>query len=848
MTDDLVIPLSNDLQPYVINPDDYKLIEQIGYGGFSEVWLAEDKNSGDKVAFKRIRSDITKSEIQCYIREITTMAKADHPFFLHLIGFSVSFPLVIVTEYIPNRSLFRFRRSPERNSRLTPTARTIIALCLSYAMKHLHAIGIIHRDLKSMNVLLDDNLLPKLCDFGVARFLQSDEPMTKSAGTPNWMAPELNGDASYGPEVDVYSFAMILYELITDEIPWKNLDPIAVLRKVVVEHQRPRIPECIDSSLRNLVEMCWNDDPSQRPTFKEIYEMFKSGNVAFPGTDSAQVAKIIEKIKKYEATGKWLSINTKIPSRSTPASPLPRQAPVNTGVMRSARSGSLIVSRSSANRSQPFFKSMMNENTKSNSNMLKSENKFISIEAINDPQSFSFKAELQKASVKLPKLQSRLFMSVITNYLKNTENISVTSLVLKSLQKIVQKKHHRDSFIKAGLHKILPLSPGSLLDLSLDIYNILFSQAPTKFSDWFKPAMVTIIDERPKRAIILLSHYAKFFERIPNSWPLLDLLIKKAQIFLSNSCEIELVSTLFYLCFNFDEYKEARLKQAIKIFLSTLESDDIKSICLSYNALSHFYDKNLVKIDYGLVIEHLDTEQTAPYALGLLVRINELPAIPELILSLLNNSLEYHEANLCLVKIAALEEGASFLLKKSEWMLERIPTTSDTLRLFLALMTHANLRPIISKTSNAIAFLAKISKNYSFLAHVAIIIRKVAPDKNCLLEMRETDLVKRFIDSALKNHNDDKLENLVLHAIYAMSETGYAPEYVEYCDRLKYDIITKGRNRLSAMAVAADLARYPNCAEKFSELDMDSVFTKLMSENDCRDYAEEYIANMQRHK
>ncbi|KAI5515054.1 protein kinase protein [Trichomonas vaginalis G3] len=857
MRSDLFSNLSGELQTYVIDPSNYDLIEQIGIGGFSEVWLAEDKRTGDKVAYKKIRTDISQSALQTYVREITTMAKAEHPFFLKLIGFSVTSPLVIITEYIANCSLFRFRRNETRRQKLTPTVRTNIALCLAYGMKYLHSLGIIHRDLKSMNILLDDNLLPKLCDFGVARFLSSDEPMTRSAGTPNWMAPELHNDADYGPEVDVYSYGMILYELLTDEIPWKNLDPISVLRKVGVEKQRPRLPQRTDPFLKNLIESCWAEDPKDRPQFKEIYDLFKTGKVTFPGTNFPDVQTVLDKIKEYEQNGKWLSINVRHTIRSTPASPSgslskfnldSRQSP---RPARSSRSGSLILSRGTINRSQPFFGTRRESWDKSKQDSILEKaygKKFIDLEAINDPHSPSFRSELIKASVKLPKIQSRLFMSIIKNYLKDPSNIALVSQVLKALQKIIQRKCHRDSFLKAKLHEMLPLSPGSLLDLSLDIFNVLFSQSAIKFSDWFKNDMITIINERPMRAVVLLSYYAKSFESLPNSWPLLDLLIKKAQIFLTNSCETELISTLFYLNWNFDEYKEARLKQSLKIFLAALESDDINTICLAYNALSHFYASKLVKIDYGLIVEHLDNETTAPHALGYLIRVNDIPALPELINSLLHLATEYHEANLCLVKIAALSEGANYLVRKNNWMVQELPTLDDTLRLFLAVITHEECRHPISHTQNAIILLTKIAKYEEFLPYSAIIIRKIEPDKKALLDMRESDLIKIFIQTALKNNSDEKLENLVLHAIYSLSETGFAPEYIDYCDRLKHDIVSKGRNMLSAMAVVADLARYSTCAEKFMELKLNTLFKQLMTNQDYKEYAEEFFENFDRHK
>ena len=812
--------LSGELQTYIIDPLNYDLIEQIGVGGFAEVWLAKDRSNGKFVAYKKIRQNFDDKMTRIFIREISTMAKADHPFLLKLLGFSTKPPMVIITEYIPNSSLFKFRHSTRKSKLLTGTARTLIAMGIAHAMNYLHSLGIIHRDLKSMNVLLDDNLLPKLCDFGVARFYDQNnyEPMTQSAGTPNWMAPEMQQNSSYGPEVDVYSFGMILYELATDDIPWKSLTPLAVVKKVVVEHLRPKLPQNLDPALKELIKMCWADNPKERPTFKEIYKMFKSGKVAFKGTDQSQVDAIAAKLKTFDESSKWSS-STKSKTKSR-------------------TSNSFVESDDEEDDARNI---LGNERSRVKSYMEERNGPFIDIDALSDPRSFSFKQELKRAEKDLPKLQSRQFFTIIAEYLKDGCDPGITESVLLSLQKVLQRKEPREMFISLELHKILPLQTERLIDSTIDVYQVLFENAPKVFDNWFRDSMIFLIGKRPTKAIILLSYYAKAFENLVDPWALVDLMIEKAQTFIRNGAGAELVSTLFFLCYNFDDYAKYRLKQAMHVFTKSLESQDNKVVSLSYNSLAHFFSPK-IKVDYGLITEHLLIPELAPFALSLLVRINDIPALPELIKALLKSAETYQEANLCLVKIAALEEGSTYLLRKSSWMCKMLPTLDDTLRLFLAIMTHQNLRQIICRTHNAIEFLKTLSKDDGLTIFLATIIRKLEPDKKTFSEMKEEGIVKHFIRSALKNENE-KTETSILFALYTLGEVGFAPEFVDYGEKLKETILENGKNAINAISVVTLLSRYGPCAAKFGELKLHKLFKKLLNDEDYKEYAEEFMEN-----
>ncbi|XP_010914327.1 serine/threonine-protein kinase CTR1 isoform X3 [Elaeis guineensis] len=247
-------------------------------GSFGTVYHAEWH--GSDVAVKVLTyQDFGEDQLKEFLREVAIMKRVRHPNVVLFMGAVTKHPhLSIVTEYLPRGSLYRLINRAAAGEILDLRRRLRMALDVAKGINYLHCLNppIVHWDLKSPNLLVDKNWSVKVCDFGLSRFKPNTFISSKSvAGTPEWMAPEfLRGEPS-NEKSDVYSYGVIIWELLTMQQPWSGLSPAQVVGAVAFQNRRLTIPQNVCPLLAALVESCWADDPRQRPSFSSIVATLK---------------------------------------------------------------------------------------------------------------------------------------------------------------------------------------------------------------------------------------------------------------------------------------------------------------------------------------------------------------------------------------------------------------------------------------------------------------------------------------------------------------------------------------------------------------------------------------------
>jgi len=252
--------------------EELRLLDVLGEGAFGTVHKGEWK--GKVVAVKVLKNQQLGSRARTqFINEMKLMSRLQHENVVAILGACVTSPLCMITEYYGKGSLFHFlhRTRPKPNLSLEQQLKLCIGTARGLLYLHVHNPPIIHRDLKPANLLLDDDMNVKLADFGLSRDTTMSATMTGCIGTPHYMAPEVIHEDRYTEKADIYSLGIILWEILTGEIPYRGWNTIQIAMKVV-QGIRPQFPELVPTELRELVASCWDEHVDKRPTCAVIIQ------------------------------------------------------------------------------------------------------------------------------------------------------------------------------------------------------------------------------------------------------------------------------------------------------------------------------------------------------------------------------------------------------------------------------------------------------------------------------------------------------------------------------------------------------------------------------------------------
>ncbi|OHT05404.1 hypothetical protein TRFO_26887 [Tritrichomonas foetus] len=272
---------------------DFEGKTEIASGSFGIVYRAKKKSKGRHpaidCAIKILKNDsLSLENMEVFKKEVSLLFRLKHPAVLGLVGFSIPVmkrgSLAIITEYMPNGSLYKVLALEDKGCAppgWEEMQKMINIFGIAAGMCYVHQQHIFHRDLKTENIILDEEFHPRICDFGISKLVEEKNneiiTMTMNVGTPIYMAPEVfdtgQSHAHYTEKVDVFSYAYVLYEMFVLSKPWQEKKNINVfnLTKFLINGERPTLDNRgIPEPYQELITHCWDQNPEARPSFKEI--------------------------------------------------------------------------------------------------------------------------------------------------------------------------------------------------------------------------------------------------------------------------------------------------------------------------------------------------------------------------------------------------------------------------------------------------------------------------------------------------------------------------------------------------------------------------------------------------
>lgn len=248
-----------------VNFEEIAFEQAIGTGSFGAVWRGECR--GDVVAIKKCKVD-DKKDAEMLLMEVRYLQKLRHPRLVSFLGCCNRPPHVLMLiEYMEGGSLHGLLFGKGRKP-LALVMKLRMAQQVAEGLTYLHEISIVHRDLKTMNIVLDKDLNCKICDFGLTLTLDSTHLTVRSLqGSPRYMAPEqFESTARITEKVDIWQMGCVMLELFCGKVPFAEAKGVQqVATALLVKRRPPSVPADADPQVRALVQACLRIEPKQRP-------------------------------------------------------------------------------------------------------------------------------------------------------------------------------------------------------------------------------------------------------------------------------------------------------------------------------------------------------------------------------------------------------------------------------------------------------------------------------------------------------------------------------------------------------------------------------------------------------
>lgn len=868
---------------YLRQISDFYFVEQVGSGAFGAVWLANDLRTGKVVAIKELTQQILRGrDLLLYIREIHTLALCQNRYTVPLVGYTITPPYSIITEYMPHGNLYkRCCSRKNRDNPLSGTHLSTIALTVAYGMIKLHQQGLIHRDLKSSNILLDKDGLPKLCDFGSSRVFSAERKLSKRVGTYSHMAPELYEGTAYTTKADVYSFAFTLYEMTERHNAFRTKDPAEVMDMIANQHFRPTFDkEKTSKSLKHLIRECWDDDPKKRPTFEDIFHRFATGAVHFKHTDTKKVIQFSQQLIKEDEE---LQLHPPPPlqpvvniqqviqqlTQSQQRKMAAAQAPGGRGRGRGGKRG--VGKRGGrggrgAAKAEPkrrMTSPQINKNgdviiqvpkISSSTAMpipveIKFEQDSIKVDALDNPSSPEFFVYMDYMKKAMHPNQFKTFFRRVFPVIKDGKEIKAIKQILSTITYLIAKDPlYIPEFMACHVVAVLPfesdLYSPQIFRLLL---HIIIHRADVLDATFYR-ALGYFYQHYPKESIILMSQYISQMSKVDDHSIISDHFFSYARSFYYIPEGKQFVDIIAYVLLNDDLLSESKIKMLFPILYAFMGAKIPETCQAAISAMCIVYD-GITPLPFSTLLHLLASNSICSSSIiSLLLRCNDYPCNTRFFNNLVAITTNIQHTFGILWKFAEQSPAHALIAAKSDrWMSLDYDHLMGYFILFAIIFQYPQARPILSKSQRLPQFLFHLVKlgDNSILISLPSIFKRLDIDQQLIDQLTKEGFFKSFMSIILNQPNDSNITCLFL-MLDIFTKKGYTQDYCLVVPFLVQLLNNKCQYTASAIRAFASLSSFRQLALKFRDRNLVAYFTALIQIPDLKQYGKMFISNVSR--
>lgn len=484
------------------------------------------------------------------------------------------------------------------------------------------------------------------------------------------------------------------------------------------------------------------------------------------------------------------------------------------------------------------------------------EEDLCNLSIIADPNHVDFFQQLQEAVDNLVEDQAKQYFKITLGLFRGDLERESKKALLSSLYKVLHKDEFLEIFIDHWFVSALPFSHEEMVDDVLSILYLLVTRAPEGLDDSTARGLASLVKLRPMKCLQLIGLYAESFSKVASPWYLVDVLFDKNKYFREEKLAAKYAQIFCYLCCSYQRYAAERGSDAMQMVFSLLKIGSYEDRCEIYNCLCNMCSVvSEFAIPMGTIKEHLTIKELQSHALNFLLvaPLNSSNANDDLLIKrLFRCSYTDSKAVLVLMRMAEDEEIAVTLTNDCSWMEKSLPTVIDTLRLFLVVFKHEELRFVIGEDPGFVILMNNVINSESqdverrveLYQLVLKILRRIKPlTEELINELSSTQFITAFLkNEAAFNTRLSKHDAVLL--LHTLGEVCYTKEFLLGCTMLRDWIYEEGNVWGEACTAAVTLCRYKKCTKLFKEMGLVEYFTGLRQKKKTKQIAADFLRAM----